>query len=77
MGILLTLIVLAAVGAVGFRIGAMQNNSFVHPMLNGAGPAFGRGFDGVQPRMQGNNFHNKGFEGRGFDERGFGRGGQG
>ena len=72
LGILLTLIVLAAVGGVAFRIGAMQNNTFVHPMMNGAGPAFERGFgNGQMP-----NFHQQGFEGRDFHGRGFERGGR-
>lgn len=73
LGILLTLIVLAAVGGVAFRIGAMQNNTFVHPMMNGAGPAFERGFgNGQMP-----NFHQQRFEGRDFHGRGFERGGRG
>lgn len=73
VGILLTLIVLAAVGGIAFRIGAMQNNSFIHPMMNGAGPALERGFgSGQMP-----NFHQQGFEGRDFHERGFDRGGRG
>ncbi len=73
LGILLTLIVLAVVGGVGFRIGAMQNNTFVHPMMNGAGPAFERGFgNGQMP-----NFHPQGFEGRDFHDRGFERGQRG
>jgi hypothetical protein len=70
LGILLTLIVLVAVGAAGFRIGAMQNNTFAHPMMNGAGPNFERGFgNGQMP-----NFHPQGFEGRDFHGRGFDRG---
>ena len=73
LGILLTLIILAAVGAVGFRIGSMQNNTFVHPMMNGAGPSFDHGFgNGQMP-----NFHQQGFEGRDFHDRGFDRGGRG
>ena len=73
LGILLTLIILAAVGAIGFRIGAAQNNSFVHPMMNGSAPTFGHGFDGGQMP----NFHQRGFEGRDFHGRGFDRGGRG
>ena len=73
LGILLTLIVLAVVGGAAFRIGAMQNNTFAHPMMNGAGPGFERGFDGGQMP----NFHQQGFEGRDFHGRGFDRGGRG
>ena len=73
LGILLTLIVLAVVGGVAFRIGAMQNNTFAHPMMNGAGPGFERGFDGGQMP----NFHQQGFEGGDFHGRGFERGGRG
>ncbi len=73
LGILLTLIILAAVGAIGFRIGAMQNNPFVHPMMNGSTPAFGHGFDGGQMP----NFHQQGSEGRDFHDRGFDRGSRG
>ncbi len=49
LGILLTLVVLAAVGGAGFRIGVMQNASF-------ARPAFAHNFDGAPQSMQGN-FH--------------------
>lgn len=50
LGTLLTLIVLAAVGGVGFRIGMMQNVS----AMTGR-PAFAHNFDGdFQPPMQGN-----------------------
>lgn len=73
LGFVLTLIVLAVVGGVAFRIGAMQNNTFAHPMMNGAVPAFGHGFDGGQMP----NFHQQGFEGRDFHDRGFDRGGRG
>jgi hypothetical protein len=47
LGALLTLVVLAAVGGVGFRLGMMQNASF-------ARPSFARGFNGERPLMQGN-----------------------
>ena len=70
LGILLTLIVLAVVGGVAFRIGAAQNSEFVHPMMNNAGPAFSHGFD-----MPGGNFHDQDFGGMGFHGRGFDRGG--
>lgn len=50
LGTLLTLIVLAAVGGAGFRIGMMQNVS----AMTGR-PAFAHNFDGdFQPPMQGN-----------------------
>ncbi len=50
LGTLLTLIVLAAVGGVGIRIGMMQNVS----AMTGR-PAFAHNFDGdFQPPMQGN-----------------------
>ena len=49
VGILLTLVVLAAVGGAGFRIGMMQNASF-------ARPSFAHNFDGAPQAMQGN-FH--------------------
>lgn len=71
LGILLTLIVLAVVGGVAFRIGAAQNSEFVHPMMNNAGPAFSHGFD-----MPGGNFHDQGFGGMGSHGRGFDRGGR-
>ena len=71
LGILLTLIVLAVVGGVAFRIGATQNSEFVHPMMNNAGPAFSHGFD-----MPGGNFHDQEFGGMGFHDRGFDRGGR-
>ena len=79
LGILLTLAVLAVVGAAGFRIGTMQNTSFA------------RNFDGGRQSMQGNfqndemqeNFHGNGgpqaMQGnphnQGFDNRGYNRGG--
>ena len=52
LGTLLTLIVLAAVAGVSFRIGMMQNRSI-------ARPAFARGFTGVPQAMQ-RNFQNNG-----------------
>lgn len=70
LGILLTLIVLAVVGGVAFRIGAAQNSEFVHPMMNNAGPAFSHGFD-----MPGGNFHDQDFGGMGSHGHGFDRGG--
>jgi hypothetical protein len=88
LGILLTLAVLAVVGAVGFRIGAMQNASFIHPSFtrnfNGGPQAMPRSFqnDGIPQRMQ-ENFQNNGgpqaMQGnphkQGFDNRGNNRGG--
>ena len=71
LGILLTLIVLAVVGGVAFRIGAAQNSEFVHPMINNAGPAFSHGFD-----MPGGNFHDQEFGGMGSHGHGFDRGGR-
>ena len=71
LGILLTLIVLAVVGGVAFRIGAAQNSEFVHPMMNNAGLAFSHGFD-----MPGGNFHDQDFGGMGSHGRGFDRGGR-
>ena len=52
LGILLTLVILAAVGGVGFRIGMMQNTSFTRP-------SFAHNFDGAPQAMQGN-FHDNG-----------------
>lgn len=71
LGILLTLIVLAVVGGVAFRIGAAQSSEFVHPMINNAGPAFSHGFD-----MPGGNFHDQEFGGMGSHGHGFDRGGR-
>ena len=71
LGILLTLIVLAIVGGVAFRIGAAQSSEFVHPMINNAGPAFSHGFD-----MPGGNFHDQEFGGMGSHGHGFDRGGR-
>ena len=65
LGILLTLAVLAVVGAVGFRIGTMQNASFAHPSFtqnfDGGPQSMPRNFQngGLPPRMQ-ENFHNNG-----------------
>jgi len=86
LGTLLTLVVLAAVGGAGFRIGMMQNASF-------ARPAFAHNFDGGRQAMQGNlpdnggpqsmqgNPHDNGWtqmqgnsQNRGFDNRGNNRG---
>ena len=69
LGILLTLVVLAAVGGVGFRIGMTQNTSF-------ARPPFTHNFDNGRQAMQGN-FHDSGApqamqensRDRGFDNR--------
>lgn len=88
LGILLTLAVLAVVGAAGFRIGTMQNASFAHPSFtqnfDGDPQSMPRNFqdDGMPPRMQ-ENFHNNGgpqaMQGnphnQGFDNRGNNRGG--
>ena len=52
LGVLLTLVVLAAVGVAGYRIGMMQNTSFAHP-------SFVRGFNGAPQAMQ-KNFQNYG-----------------
>jgi hypothetical protein len=52
LGILLTLVVLAAVGGAGFRIGMMQNTSF-------ARLPFAHNFDGGPQAMQ-RNFQNNG-----------------
>jgi hypothetical protein len=60
LGTLLTLIVLAVVGGAGYRIGMMQNKSFVHPAFtggfNGGPQAMQRNFqgNGESQRMQGN-----------------------
>lgn len=83
LGILLTLAVLAVVGAAGFRIGSMQNASFTHPPFarnfDGERQSMPRNFqnDGMPQRMQ-KNFHDKGgpqgMQGnpynQGFDNRG-------
>lgn len=52
LGILLTLVVLTVVGGAGFRIGTMQNASFVHP-------PFTRNFDGERQTMP-KSFQNNG-----------------
>jgi hypothetical protein len=86
LGILLALAVLAVVGAVGFRIGTMQNASFAHPSFTqnfDSGPesmptSFQNG--GMPERMQ-KNFHDDGGpqgmqanpHNQGFDNRGFDR----
>ncbi len=78
LGILLTLIILAAVAGASFRVGMMQNASFTRPSMT-------HNFDGAPQAMQGN-FHdngrpqamqgdsqNKGFDNnRGSDRRGGG-----
>jgi hypothetical protein len=53
LGILLTIVVLAAVGGAGFRIGMMQNTSF-------ARAPFAHNFVGVSQPMQGNLQDNSG-----------------
>jgi len=53
LGTLLTLVVLAAVGAAGFRIGMTRNASFSRP-------AFARNFDGAPQPMQRNSQDNSG-----------------
>ncbi|MBI5825228.1 MAG: hypothetical protein HZB18_14455 [Chloroflexi bacterium] len=75
LGILLTLIVLAAVGGFGFRMGVTQSASFAK-LTDGQSahsPSFaqGHGFDGDFNRMErGNSSH--GFDrGRGRDRGGF------
>jgi hypothetical protein len=83
LGILLTLAVLAVVGAVGFRLGTMQNASFTHN-FDGGPQSLPRNFqnDDMPLRMQ-KNFHknggsqglqgnpyNQGFDIRGGDRRG-------
>jgi hypothetical protein len=87
LGILLTLVVLGVVGAVGYRIGTMQNATFVHPSFtqnfDGGAQTMPRSFqnDGMPPRMQ-ENFHNNGGpqgmqanpHNQGFDNRGNNRG---
>jgi hypothetical protein len=88
LGILLTLVVLGVVGAVGYRLGTMQNATFVHPSFtqnfDGGPQSMPRSFqnDGMPPRMQ-ENFHNNGGpqgmqsnpHNQGFDNRGNNRGG--
>ncbi len=66
LGILLTLIVLAAVGGVGFRVGAMQSASLTRS-------AFTHDFDGGLQFMQGNS-HDREF---GNNREGDRRGGDG
>jgi hypothetical protein len=82
-GILLTLIVLAAVGGAGFRIGMMQNASFARPSFAhnlGGGPQVMMQGNFQDNRgnqaMQGNFQDNRGpqamqgnFQNRGFDNR--------
>jgi hypothetical protein len=88
LGVLLTLVVLGVVGVVGYRIGAMQNASFVHPSItqnfDGGAQSMPKRFqnNGMPPRMQ-ENFHNNGGpqgmqanpHNQGFDNRGNNRGG--
>jgi len=78
LGILLTLIVLAAVAGAGFRVGMMQNTSFTRPSFahnfDGAPQVIQGGFhdNGGSQAMQGNS-QNKGFDNnRGGDRRGGG-----
>ena len=88
LGILLTLVVLGVVGAVGFRLGTMQNASFAHPSFKqnfeGRAQTMPRNFQngGMPQRMQGNFPNNGGPQGmqgdphnQGFGNRGFNRGG--
>lgn len=85
IGILLTLIVLAAVGGAGFRIGMMQKNaSFTRAADEMGRSPFVNKFDGEHPQIiQGNPHdneggfqdrrgkpHNQGFNNRGNDRRG-------
>lgn len=89
LGILLTLAVLAVVGAAGFRIGTMQNASFTHPSftqnLDGGAQTIPRNFqNGDMPQRMQENFHKNGGpqamqenpHNQGFDNRGFDRGGR-
>lgn len=69
LGILITLVILAAVGGAGFMFGARQSGTFVHPMMNGSAQSFGNGFDPHQGMNGGRDFHNFG---RGYDRGGFG-----
>lgn len=70
LGILLTLVILAAVAGTGYMFGARQSGAtFVHPMMN-PGQAFGNGFDPHHQGMSvGRDMHNFG---RGYDRSGFG-----
>ena len=84
LGILLTLVILAAVSGVGFRIGMMQNASFTRAMDGMGRSPLTHNFEGERSQtMQGNphqgvdNFqdrqgdpHNRGFDNRGNDRRG-------
>lgn len=75
LGIVLTLIVLAAVGATGFRMGVMQSASFAN-LTDGQparAPFFAHGMDGDFSRMDRGEFSH-GFDhgrGRGRDGGGF------
>lgn len=73
LGILLTLIVLIAVGGAGFRIGVMQSASFTRP-------AFAHNFDGGPQTMHGNfqgNRNQQGMQGNFFNDKGGPQGMQG
>jgi hypothetical protein len=64
LGILLTLVILAAVGGVGFRIGVMQNVSFTRAVDGMERSPFAHNFDdGHHQTMQGNP-HDDGFQDR-------------
>ena len=67
LGILLTLVVLVAVGGAGFRAGMMQN-AVITRNFDGAGHAFTHDFsdNGAPHSMQGNSRGND-FNGHGFD----------
>jgi uncharacterized membrane protein len=77
LGVLLTLVILAAVGGAGFRIGRMQNTSFERPAFaqpfGGASWSMQKNFrgNGGPQAMQGNP-HNQGFDNRGDNRRGGG-----
>lgn len=73
LGILLTLVILAAVGGVGFRMGAMQSASFAN-LTDGQSaqaPSFHHGMDGDFSRMGRGDFSHGPDHGRGGDRGGF------
>jgi hypothetical protein len=75
LGIVLTLIVLTAVGGAGFRMGVMQNASFAN-LTDGSVAQFHsfdnyHGMDGDFSRMDGGDFSHGFDRGRGRDRGGF------
>jgi hypothetical protein len=74
LGVLLTLVILAAVGGAGFRIGSMQNTSIERPAFaqpfGDAPQSMQKNFrdNGGPQTMQGNP-HNQGFDNRGDNRR--------